>query len=188
MAKFNDNLAAIRVLKAIEAENRRATPDEQATLARYVGWGGLANAFPAPLTGKFKPAWEARGAELRELLDDAEFAAARRSTRNAHYTSKTVVQAMWSAVERLGFKGGLALETSMGVGNFLGLKPQGIPASFVGVEYDSLTARIAQALYPQATVLHSGFQSVPLPDNAFALASAIRPSVKNRCAFSTSPS
>lgn len=169
VAKFNDNLAAIRALKAIEAENRRATPDEQATLARYVGWGGLANAFPDPLTGKHKAAWETRGKELRELLDDAEFAAARRSTRNAHYTSKPVVQAMWRAVERLGFKGGLALETSMGVGNFLGLKPQSLPASFVGVEYDSLTSRIAQALYPQATVLHSGFQNVPLADNAFAL-------------------
>jgi len=169
VAKFNDNLAAIRTLKAIEEANRRATPEEQAALARYVGWGGLANAFPDPLTGEYKSAWSARGKELRELLDDAEFAAARRSTRNAHYTSKPVVQAMWKAVERLGFKGGLALETSMGVGNFLGLKPQGTPASFIGVEYDSLTSRIAQALYPQATVLHSGFQDVPLADNAFAL-------------------
>ncbi len=169
VAKFNDNLAAIRTLKKIESENRRATPEEQATLARYVGWGGLANAFPDPASGKFKTAWDKRGPELRDLLDKDEYAAARRSTRNAHYTAKPVVEAMWKMVERLGFKGGLALETSMGSGNFLGLKPQGTPASFVGIEYDSLTARMGQALYPQATVLHSGFQDVALPDNSFAL-------------------
>ncbi|HEY6612774.1 MAG TPA: PLxRFG domain-containing protein [Pseudomonas sp.] len=169
VAKFNDNLAAIRTLKTIEDESRRATPDEQALLARYVGWGGLASAFPDPLSGAFKPAWEKRGKELRELLTPDEYAAARRSTRNAHYTSKPVVEAMWKAVERLGFRGGLALESSMGVGNFLGLKPTNLPANFIGVEYDGLTARLAKALYPQATVLHSGFQDVPLPDNAFAL-------------------
>ena len=155
--------------RKIESENRRATPEEQATLARYVGWGGLANAFPDPTSGKFKAAWDKRGPELRDLLDKDEYAAARRSTRNAHYTAKPVVEAMWKMVERLGFKGGMALETSMGTGNFLGLKPQGTPASFVGIEYDSLTARMGQALYPQATVLHSGFQDVALPDNSFAL-------------------
>lgn len=169
MQKFNDNLAAIRTLKLIEAEQRRASPDEQAVLARYVGWGGLANAFPDPMSGEFKDKWAARGAELRELLDDAEYKAARASTRNAHYTSEVVVSAMWQAVERLGFKGGLVLESSMGTGNFLGLAPQGLGQHFIGVEYDSLTSRIAQALYPQATVLHSGFQKVPLADNAFAL-------------------
>lgn len=167
--KFNDNLAAIRALKQIEADNRRATPEEQAVLARYVGWGGLANAFPDPSSGKFKDKWQARGEELRDLLTPEEYKAARRSTRNAHYTSETVVSAMWQAVEKLGFKGGLVLESSMGTGNFVGLAPQNIPARFVGVEYDSLTARIASSLYPQATVLHSGFQKVPLADNAFAL-------------------
>ena len=167
--KFNDNIAAIRTLQAIEQENRRATPQEQNTLARYVGWGGLANAFPDPLSGEYKAGWEARGQELRGLLTDAEFSAARASTRNAHYTPRPVVEGMWRAAARLGFKGGLALETSMGTGNFLGLKPEGVPASFIGVEYDSLTARMAAALYPQATVLHAGFQDVPLSDNAFAL-------------------
>ncbi|MGL4717410.1 MAG: LPD38 domain-containing protein [Aeromonas sp.] len=167
--KFNDNLAAIRTLKKIEAEHRRATPEEQAVLARYVGWGGLANAFPDPTSGQFKDKWQARGDELRALLTDDEYKAARRSTRNAHYTAENVVSAMWKAVERLGFKGGLVLESSVGVGNFLGLAPSHLPARFIGVEYDSLTARLASALYPQATVLHAGFQQVPVSDDAFAL-------------------
>lgn len=167
--KFNDNLAAIRALKRIEAENRRATPDEQALLARYVGWGGLANAFPDPISGNFKEKWQERGEALRELLTKEEYTAARRSTRNAHYTSQTVVSAMWDMVRRLGYRGGLVLESSMGTGNFLGLAPKDMANRFIGVEYDSLTARIGQALYPQATVLHSGFQKVPMADNAFML-------------------
>lgn len=167
--KFNDNLAAIRALKGIESERRRATPEEQSLLARYVGWGGLANAFPDPMSGEFKDKWKARGEELRELLTPSEYAAARRSTRNAHYTSQTVVSAMWDAARRLGFRGGLALESSMGTGNFLGLAPEGIPTRFIGIEYDSLTARIAGLLYPQAAVLHTGFQRAPLANNAFAL-------------------
>lgn len=167
--KFNDNLAAITALKRIEAENRRATPDEQALLARYVGWGGLANAFPEPISGNFKDKWKERGEQLRELLTKEEYTAARRSTRNAHYTSQTVVSAMWDMVRRLGYRGGLVLESSMGTGNFLGLAPKDMANQFVGIEYDSLTARIGQALYPQATVLHSGFQKVPVADNAFML-------------------
>lgn len=138
-------------------------------LARYVGWGGLANAFPDPVSGAFKERWQARGEELRALLTPAEYAAARRSTRNAHYTSPEVVSAMWDAARRLGFRGGLVLESSAGTGNFLGLRPGDLPARVIGIEYDSLTARIAAALYPQAAVLHSGFQHVPLADNAFAL-------------------
>jgi N12 class adenine-specific DNA methylase len=167
--KFNDNIAAIRALKAIESERRRASPEEQRILARYVGWGGLANAFPDPKSGEHKKGWTDRGAALKELLTPSEYAAARRSTRNAHYTSETVVSAMWQAAQRLGFRGGLALESSMGTGNFLGLMPDGIPAKFIGVEYDSLTSRIAGALYPQAAVINSGFQYVPLAENAFAL-------------------
>lgn len=167
--KFNDNLNAIRTLKTLEAERRRATPDEQRILARYVGWGGLANAFPDPMTGEFKDKWKARGEELRALLSDKEYTDARRSTRNAHYTPEVVVSAMWSAARRLGFRGGLVLENSMGTGNFLGLKPEDLPGKFIGVEYDNLTSRIAQALYPQAAVLNSGFQKVPVADNAFAL-------------------
>ena len=168
--KFRDNLAAIQTLKAIEAESRRATPDEQRILARYVGWGGLANAF-ADQNGNFKPGWEQKGKDLAEMLTPAELRAARRSTRNAHYTSQTVVEAMWDAVRRLGYKGGLVLESSMGTGNFVGLMPQDVRGGshVIGVEYDSLTSRIAGALYPQATVLHSGFQKVPLTDGEFDL-------------------
>ena len=170
VGKFNDNVAAIRALKLIESERRRATPEEQRTLARWVGWGGLASAFPNPETGKFKDGWEKRGNELRELLTPSEYQAARRSTRNAHFTSETVVGFMWDAVRKLGYRGGLALESSMGSGNFLGLMPDDIgPTKFIGVEYDSITARLAAALYPQATVLHSGFQSVPLPNDSFDL-------------------
>ncbi len=168
--KFRDNLAAIRIIKTLERERRRATPEEQRTLARYVGWGGLANAF-ADDAGAFKAGWEKRGVELADLLTPDELAAARRTTRNAHYTSETIVRSMWDAVRRLGFRGGMVFESSMGTGNFLGLAPQDIGGKthFVGVEYDSLTSRIAQALYPQATVLHSGLQKVPLPDGEFDL-------------------
>lgn len=168
--KFRDNLAAINVLKTLEKENRRATPDEQRALARYVGWGGLANAF-SDRDGNFKDGWEKRGKELAELLTPDEIAAARRSTRNAHYTSETLVRAMWKAAKQLGFKGGIALETSVGTGNFLGLIPNDIAGStrFVGIEYDSLTARIAKALYPQETILHSALQDVPLPDGEATL-------------------
>lgn len=167
--KFDDNIKAIETLKRIEAGNRRATADEQKLLARYVGWGGLANAFPDPVSGEWKDKWKERGPRLRDLLSKAEYTAARRSTRNAHYTSEPIVRGMWRAARRLGFRGGLALESSMGVGNFVGLKPADLPAKFIGIEYDSLTARMGAALYPQATVLHAGFQSVPLPESTFAL-------------------
>lgn len=169
VVKFNDNIAAIKTLKTLETERRRATPDEQRVLARFVGWGGLANAFPNPETGEFKSEWVKRGNELRDLLTPSEYRAASRSTRNAHYTSETVVGAMWDAARRLGYRNGLALESSMGSGNFLGLMPRDMAARFIGVEYDSITARLAGALYPQATVLHSGFQDVALPDGAFDL-------------------
>lgn len=167
--KFNDNIEAIKTLKRIEAERRRATPDEQRILARYVGWGGLASAFPNPATGQFKDKWQERGELLRSLLTKQEYDKASNSTIAAHFTSETVVRSMWDIAKRLGFKGGLALEDSMGVGNFVGLMPEGLNARFIGVELDSLTARIAQALYPQATVLNSGFEQVPVADNAFAL-------------------
>lgn len=168
--KFNDNINAIKTLKLIEAENRRATDSEQAILARYVGWGGLANAFPTIENG-FKDAWESRGKSLQELLTPKEYQLARRSTLDSHYTSQTVVNAMWGAVKHLGFNGGITLESSMGSGNFLGLIPQDLQANtkFVGVEYDNITARIAALLYPKETILNSGFQDVALQDGAFDL-------------------
>lgn len=170
--KFNDNVAAIRIVKTLEAEKRRATPDEQRQLARYVGWGGLAPAFRNAETGAFGKGWEKRGEELESLLTRAELDAARRSTMDAHYTAQPVVQAMWSAVERLGFRGGMVLEPSVGVGNFLGLVPAGLRGDtrFMGVEYDPVTASIARALYPQSSVLSAGFQTVPLPEGVFDLA------------------
>lgn len=166
--KFRDNIAAIKTLKQIQAEQRRATPEEQRILARYVGWGGLANAF-ADDKGGFKDGWEARSKELAELLADRELAAARASTRNAHYTSESVVRGMWDAVRHLGYRGGLALEPSAGTGNFIGMAPADLRNKFIAVEYDAITAGIAHALYPQATVLHSGFQRVPLAYGAFDL-------------------
>jgi N12 class adenine-specific DNA methylase len=168
--KFRDNIAAIETLKTIEREQRRATPAEQRALARYVGWGGLANAF-RDTEGNLKADWQERGEQLESLLTKDELSAARRSTRNAHYTSRTVVDAMWEAARRLGFRGGLALELSSGTGNFLGLVPEQIAGQtrFIAVEYDSLTARIAKALYPQDTVLHSGLHKLPLPEGEAVL-------------------
>lgn len=175
LVKFEDNIAAIETLKKLETENRRASPAEQRTLARYVGWGGLKNAFRVAGAAEgegIAKGWEKRVAQLEELLTPAELRAARNSTTAAHYTSQTVVQAMWKAAERLGFNGGAVLEPSVGTGNFLGLMPESLRggSSVLAVEYDSLTARIAQNLYPNATVLHSGLQDLPLPQNQFALA------------------
>ncbi len=173
--KYQDNVDAITTLKKLETENRRASPAEQRQLARYVGWGGLKNAFRV---GGAKPGegvakgWEKRVAEIEELLTPAELRAARNSTTAAHYTSKTVVNAMWKAAERLGFREGAVLEPSMGSGNFIGLMPQHLRggARVLGVEYDGLTARIAQKLYPKADIIHSGFQNIPMPRDQFALA------------------
>jgi predicted RNA methylase len=168
--KFADNLNAIRILKAIEGENRRARPEEQRALARYVGWGGLSNAF-AGINGEFKPDWEQRRRELADLLTPEELRAARASTRNAHYTSKAVIDAMWKAAQRLGFDGGLTLELSAGAGNFIGLVPESVAGRtrFIAIERDSLTSRITKLLYPQETVLNAGTQEVPIPDSEAVL-------------------
>lgn len=185
--KFADNLAAIRALRAIERENRRATAGEQRLLARYVGWGGLSSAF-ADDKGEFKPGWETRGQELAGLLTEGELKAARRSTRNAHYTSEPIVRGMWKAVQAMGFSRGMVLEPSAGAGNFIGLAPAEMQGRFVAVEYDSLTARIAGALYPQATVLHSGFQKLSFPDNAFDLSIGNPPFGAESLQFQSKPS
>jgi predicted RNA methylase len=168
--KFADNLSAIRILKAIEGEDRRATPQEQHALARYVGWGGLANAFAGP-DGEFKPGWEQRGRDLADLLTPEELRAARASTLNAYYTSKPVIDAMWKAAQHLGFDGGLTFELSAGAGNFIGLVPESVAGRtrFIAIERDSLTARIARLLYPQETVLNARTQEVPIPDGEAVL-------------------
>lgn len=166
--KYRDNIEAIRTLKAIEAEGRRASVAEQATLARYVGWGSM--------KGPFNPdaeAWAAQYTELRDLLTPEEYAAARRSTLDAHYTSVPVVRAIHGAMSRMGFKGGRVLEPAMGTGNFLGLMPKTMLANskIVGVEQDSLTGRIAKQLYPKANILAPlGFQDAEIPKGYFDVA------------------
>lgn len=166
--KYKDNVAAIKLLKQLEAEDRLATPEEQKVLARYVGWGGLAPVFSYGRDS----AWESEKAELRELLTDEEYSAARGSTNNAHYTSPEVIKGVWDIIERLGFKGGKVLEPSMGIGNFFGMMPEKLrsKSSLNGVELDSLTGRIAKQLYQKASVEITGYEQTKYPDDYFDLA------------------
>ena len=173
--KYNDNVAAIRIVQALAAEKRRATPEEQAVLARYVGWGGIHQAFPNPETKEWAKGWQARGEALRELLggeNGRDYRTARRSTQYAHFTSQAVVAGMWNLAERLGFRGGLMLESAAGVGNFLGLMPAGLRGDTraVAVEMDGMSARILAALYPQAAAIHSPTNKLPIASNSFDLA------------------
>lgn len=161
--KARGNLAAIRLLKEIEREGRPATAEEQATLVKYVGWGGIPQAF-SPDNKDFGPIAK----ELRELLTDEEYAAARASTLNAHYTSAPVIRAIHAGLARLGLTTGRALEPSMGVGHFLGLGPTSL--QWTGVELDSITGRLAKLLYPQSDVQVRGFETVAMPDNLFDVA------------------
>ncbi|MCR6496240.1 hypothetical protein LJB71_08425 [Thermomonas sp. S9] len=172
VGKFNGNLAAIRLLKTLEAEGRRATPEEQAVLARYVGWGGLPQAFRHPTSGKVAKGWDARVAELEQALTPEELAAAARSTQDAHYTSAQVVRAIWRAVDILGFTHGRVLEPSMGTGNFFGLMPQQARtvSALTGVELDSITGRIARQLYQSANVQVRGFNDIKIAPESFDLA------------------
>jgi hypothetical protein len=160
------NLAAIRTLKQIEADDREATGEEKTILARYSGWGAMANVFEAHAPRE----WERTADELRQLLTADEYASARASTPNAHFTSPLVISGIWEALERLGLEtGAQVLEPSMGVGHFFGLMPEALApgARRTGVELDSLTARIAQRLYPDATIFAKGFEETALPDNFF---------------------
>jgi N12 class adenine-specific DNA methylase len=163
--KARDNIAAIRLLKILEAENRDATDDEKAILALYVGWGAMPNVF-----AHYQPAeWRSAATALNELLAGPEFESARASTPNAHYTSPLVIEAIWSALHRIGLSGGARiLEPAMGIGDFFGLMPDSLRgAQRTGVELDSITARIAAKLYPDSTVFAKGFEETPLPDNYF---------------------
>ena len=164
--KARDNIAALRVLYNLEGENRDATEAEKAILARYVGWGAMSAAFDWHPPAEWKPI----AAELKDLLTDEEYESARASTPNAHFTSPMVISAIWQAMQRLEIpKGAQILEPAMGVGHFLGLMPGDlIPGSHrTGIELDSVTARIAQKLYPDSTIFAKGFEEVPLPDNYF---------------------
>ena len=158
--KFWRNIKAIATLKQIEQENRYATPEEQHIFSQYVGWGGLADAFDPD-----KPAWAAEYAELKELLTPEEYEAARASTLNAHYTSPTVIRAIYDAVEQMGFRTGNILEPSCGVGNFFGMLPESMAGSCLyGVELDSISGRIARQLYPKADITVAGFETTDRRD------------------------
>ena len=158
--KFWRNIKAIATLKQIETEGRNATPEEQHILSQYVGWGGLADAFDPDKAG-----WRAEYDELKGVLSPEEYAAARASTLNAHYTSPTVIRAIYDAVENMGFQTGNILEPSMGVGNFFGMLPEQMQGSrLYGVELDSITGRIAKQLYPKADITVAGFETTDRKD------------------------
>ena len=164
--KYQNNLAAIRTLKQIEGENRLATPQEQEILSKYVGWGGLSQAFDAG-NGK----WGKEYAELKELLTPEEYGSARGTVLNAHYTSPAVIKAMYEAVKRMDFAPGNILEPSCGIGNFFGLVPEGFgKANLYGVELDLLAGRIARQLYQRADITVGGFEATDYPDDFFDLA------------------
>ena len=159
-AKFRANMAAINLLKELEFEGAQATPEQQEILSRYVGWGGLADAFD-----ERKDNWKDEFAELYATLSPEEYAAARASTLNAHYTSPTVIRAIYDAVENMGFQTGNILEPSMGVGNFFGMLPESMESSrLYGVELDSITGRIAKQLYPKADITVAGFETTDRRD------------------------
>ena len=158
--KYARNIEAIRTLFKLEEEHRGATAEEQQVLSQYVGWGGLADAFDPG-----KDSWAKEYAELKGLLSEDEYAAARSSTLNAHYTSPTVIRGIYDAVERMGFQSGNILEPSMGVGNFFGMLPDNMADSrLYGVELDSITGRIAKKLYPQADITVAGFETTDRRD------------------------
>ena len=158
--KYARNIEAIKTLFQLEQEHRGATAEEQQVLSQYVGWGGLADAFDPG-----KDSWAKEYAELKGLLSEDEYAAARSSTLNAHYTSPTVIRGIYDAVERMGFRSGNILEPSMGVGNFFGMLPDTMQDSrLYGVELDSITGRIAKKLYPQADITVAGFETTDRRD------------------------
>ena len=160
--RYANNVAAIRLLKQLEAEQRLATPDEQEVLAQYVGWGGLADCFDER---------NSHYLELKELLDESEYAAARESTLTAFYTPPVVIRAMYQALENMGFKSGNLLEPSCGIGNFIGMKPESLSDSRIyGVELDSISGRIAQQLYQTSSIAVQGFEKTELPDSFFDVA------------------
>ena len=159
-AKYQANVAAIKLLKYLEETTGQATPEQQEVLSRYVGWGGVPDVFDPS-----KESWAREYAELKELLTPEEYAAARASTLNAHYTSPTVIRAVYEAVERMGFHSGNILEPSMGVGNFFGMLPESMAGSrLYGVELDSISGRIARQLYPKANITVAGFETTDRRD------------------------
>ena len=166
-AKYAANIAAIQTLKAVESENRLATPAEQEVLSKYVGWGGIPKAFDGD-----DSAWASEYAQLKELLSPDEYEAARSTVLNAHFTSPTIISAVYSALENFGFKGGNILEPSMGIGNFFGVMPEEMRSQshLHGVELDDISGRIAKQLYPNADIQICGYEHTALSDNFFDVA------------------
>jgi adenine-specific DNA methylase len=164
--KYRYNIEAIRLIKQPEAENRLANAEEQSALSKYVGWGSLQQAFDKDANG-----WENEYAELKNLLTEEEYASARRTTLNAHYTTPTVIKAIYKAVENMGFQSGNILEPSCGTGNFFGLLPESMRESkLYGVELDGLTGRIAKQLYQKNKIAVQGYEKTDFPDSFFDLA------------------
>ena len=164
--KFRQNIEAIRTLEKIEGEHRTATPEEQEILAKYVGWGGLADAFDSS-----KANWANEYQELKSLLSPEEYASARESTLNAHYTSPVIIQAIYDAVGKMGFTRGNVLDPAAGIGNFYGCLPEEMQASrLYGAELDGLTGRIAKQLYPHADIKITGFENTSYPNDFFDVA------------------
>ena len=164
--KFRRNIEAIHTLEKIENENRVATPDEQIILSQYVGWGGLADAFD-----ERKSAWANEYAELRELLSEEEYASARESTLNAHYTSPVIIRSIYAALDEMGFEKGNILEPAMGIGNFFGTLPENMQGSrLYGVELEDISGRIAKQLYPDADIQIKGFEKTDYPNDFFDIA------------------
>ena len=174
--KFRRNVEAIRMLEQIESESRLATPEEQKILSQYVGWGGLADAFD-----ESKSAWAVEYRELKELLSDAEYASARESTLNAHYTSPMIIRSIYEALENMGFEKGNVLEPAMGIGNFFGMLPEKMQESrLYGVELDGITGRIAKQLYPKVDIKITGFEKTDYPNDFFDVAIGNVPSDSTR--------
>ena len=164
--KFRRNVEAIRTLEKTESENRIATPEEQQILSQYVGWGGLSDAFD-----ESKSAWAGEYQELKELLSPQEYASARESTLNAHYTSPAIIRSIYDTLDRMGFEKGNVLEPAMGIGNFFGMLPEKMQESrLYGVELDGITGRIAKQLYPKSDIKISGFEKTDYPNDFFDVA------------------
>ncbi len=164
--KFRRNIEAIRTLEKVESENRIATRSEQQILSQYVGWGGLADAFD-----ESKSAWAGEYQQLKELLSSQEYASARESTLNAHYTSPAIIRSIYDTLNRMGFEKGNVLEPAMGIGNFFGMLPEKMQESrLYGVELDGITGRIARQLYPKADIKISGFEKTDYPNDFFDVA------------------
>ncbi len=164
--KAKDNIEIIKLVKKIESEGRAATPQEQTLLAKYTGWGSIKTAFPKA-DGTMTEGWSDINQELKSLLTDKEYKEARKSIQFAHYTSEIVVRNMWEALSHIGFKSGFVFEPGMGIGNFVGMIPDKISATYSGIELDPMTARIANILYPESSVRNVDFIETRYADNMF---------------------